>query len=82
MKKWVDVTLQRFLNWGFTSFCNWAGYEFYHENRMPYYANGWIIGDFKTVRSGMDYWAPMPDVFDPEFERRAKVTVDVIATFV
>ena len=79
LKKWVDVTLDRFLNWGFTSFGNWAAYEFYHENRMPYFANGWVIGDFKTVRSGMDYWGPMPDVFDPEFDRRAKVTVDVIA---
>lgn len=78
-EKWVDVTLKRFLNWGFTSFGNWAGYEFYHENRMPYFANGWVIGDFKTVRSGMDYWGPMPDVFDPEFDRRAKVTVGVIA---
>ncbi|MEM1120285.1 MAG: beta-agarase [Bacteroidota bacterium] len=79
LEKWVDVTLDRFLNWGFTSFGNWAAYEFYHENRMPYFANGWVIGDFKTVRSGMDYWGPMPDVFDPEFGRRAKVTVDVIA---
>ena len=79
LKKWVDVTLDRFLNWGFTSFGNWAGYEFYHENRMPYFANGWVIGDFKTVRSGMDYWGPMPDVYDPEFKRRAEVTVKVVA---
>lgn len=79
LEKWVDVTLDRFLNWGFTSFGNWAGYEFYHENRMPYFANGWVIGDFKTVSSGADYWGPMPDVFDPEFERRAKVTVKVVA---
>jgi len=77
LKKWIDVTQDRFLNWGFTSFGNWAGYEFYHENRMPYFANGWVIGDFKTVSSG--YWGPMPDVFDPEFKRRADVTVKVIA---
>jgi len=76
---WVDITLKRFLNWGFTSFGNWAAVEFYEAERMPYFANGWIIGDFKTVRSGMDYWGPMPDVFDPEFERRAKVTVGVVA---
>ena len=79
LTKWKDVTLDRFLNWGFTSFGNWASYEFYHENRMPYFANGWVIGDFKTVSSGADYWGPMPDVFDPEFERRAEVTVKVIA---
>ncbi|MEM8583357.1 MAG: beta-galactosidase [Bacteroidota bacterium] len=79
LDKWIDVTLDRFLNWGFTSFGNWAAYEFYHENRMPYFANGWVIGDFKTVKSGFDYWGPMPDVFDPEFTRRAKVTVEVVA---
>ncbi|MEM6963900.1 MAG: agarase [Bacteroidota bacterium] len=79
LKKWVDVTQDRFLNWGFTSFGNWTGYEFYHENRMPYFANGWIIGDFKTVRSGFDFWGEMPDVFDPEFARRAEVTVKVVA---
>lgn len=77
LKKWIDVTLDRFLNWGFTSFGNWAAYEFYHENRMPYFANGWVVGDFKTVSKG--YWGPMPDVFDPNFERRAVLTVKVIA---
>ena len=79
LTQWKETTLQRFLNWGFTSFGNWAGYEFYHEDRMPYFANGWIIGDFKTVLSGSDYWGPMPDAFDPEFKRRAAVTVKVIA---
>jgi len=79
LKKWEDVTLDRFLNWGFTSFGNWAAVEFYDRNRMPYFANGWIIGDYNTVKSGMDYWGPMPDVFDPEFARRVKVTVKVVA---
>ena len=79
LEKWVDVPMDRFLNWGFTSFGNWAGSEFFHLNRMPYFANGWIIGDFNTVKSGMDYWGPMPDVFDPEFARRVKVTVDAVA---
>ncbi|MEM6767851.1 MAG: beta-agarase [Bacteroidota bacterium] len=79
LDKWVDVTLDRFLNWGFTSFGNWAEVDFYDKNRMPYFADGWIIGDFKTVRSGFDYWGPMPDVFDPEFARRVKVTVSTVA---
>ncbi|MEM6378998.1 MAG: beta-agarase [Bacteroidota bacterium] len=77
--KWFDVTLDRFLNWGFTSFGNWADVKFYEKKRLPFFANGWIIGDFKTVRSGLDYWGPMPDVFDPEFARRVKVTIDVVA---
>ncbi len=78
LSKWEEVTLNRFLNWGFTSFGNWTGIEFYHKNRMPYFANGWIIGDFKTVPSG--YWGGVvPDVFDIEFEKRADITVKNIA---
>ena len=79
MSKWRDVTIKRFKDWGFTCTGNWTDASFYQLNRMPYFANGWIIGDFKTVSSGFDYWGPMPDVFDPEFARRATATVKVIA---
>ncbi|MEM6348370.1 MAG: beta-agarase [Bacteroidota bacterium] len=79
LDQWHEITLDRFLSWGFTSFGNWAAAEFYDMKRMPYFANGWIIGDFKTVRSGLDYWGPMPDVYDPEFARRVGVTIKVVA---
>ncbi|KMT67009.1 agarase [Catenovulum maritimum] len=77
--KWRDVTVDRMINWGFTSFGNWIDPMFYQLDRFPYFANGWIIGDFKKVSSGADYWSPLPDPFDPEFSKRAKATVDVIA---
>ena len=76
---WRDITIKRFQNWGFTSTGNWTGAEFYQMDRIPYFANGWIIGDFKTVTSGHDVWHAMPDAFDPEFARRAKITTQVIA---
>ncbi|WP_111979266.1 beta-galactosidase [Algibacillus agarilyticus] len=76
---WRDVTIKRFKNWGFTSTGNWTDASFYQMDRIPYFANGWIIGDFKTVSSGADVWSPMPDPFDPEFARRALVTTKVIA---
>ncbi|WP_238988373.1 beta-galactosidase [Aureibaculum marinum] len=78
-EKWVEVTEIRMRNWGFTSFGNWIDPAFYHRNQLPYFANGWIIGDFQKVYSGQDYWGPMPDPFDPEFERRAKKSIDVVA---
>lgn len=78
-ENWCDVTIDRMINWGFTSFGNWVDPAFYHANRYPYFANGWIIGDFKTVSSGRDYWGRMPDPFDPEFARRALITTKVIA---
>ncbi|WP_282167576.1 agarase [Shewanella japonica] len=79
MPKWRDTTVDRMLSWGFTSFGNWVDPSFYQLNRIPYFANGWIIGDFKTVSSGNDYWSPLPDPFDPEFVKRAHFTAKQIA---
>ena len=79
IKKWEEVTLSRMLDWGFTSMGNWVDPAFYANEQVPYFANGWIIGEFQTLASAYDVWAPMPDPFDPEFVRRAKITIDVIA---
>ncbi|MCM2679764.1 beta-galactosidase [Echinimonas agarilytica] len=77
--QWRQVTLDRMNDWGFTSFGNWTDASFYNNNQVPYFANGWIIGDFKTLSSGFDYWGAMPDPFDQEFVRRAHITTAVIA---
>ena len=79
MQKWHDVTLDRMRNWGFTSLGNWTDPAFYDNQQVPFFANGWIIGDYKTVSSGDDFWGNMPDVFDPKFKERALHTVSVIA---
>ncbi len=79
MQKWQDVTLDRMRNWGFTSLGNWTDPAYYDNQQVPFFANGWIIGDFKTVSSGDDFWGNMPDVFDPKFKARAMHTVSVIA---
>ncbi|WAJ72190.1 beta-galactosidase [Catenovulum adriaticum] len=79
MEHWRDTTIKRMHTWGFTSFGNWVDPSYYQLDRLPYFANGWIIGDFKTVSSGNDYWGAMPDVFDPVFAQRAEVTVKQIA---
>ncbi|KDC54219.1 beta-galactosidase [Pseudoalteromonas sp. S3431] len=77
--KWREVTLKRMQDWGFTSFGNWTDASFYNNQQVPYFANGWIIGDFKRLSSGFDYWGAMPDPFDPEFVKRANITTQVIA---
>ncbi len=79
IRKWEEVTLARMQDWGFTSMGNWVDPAFYPNEKVPYFANGWIIGDFKTLTSKHDVWSPMPDAFDPEFVKRAQITVDVIA---
>lgn len=77
---WSEVTVNRMLNWGFTSLGNWSDPEYYYENnRIPYFANGWIIGKYKTVSSGNDFWSPLPDPFDPLFEERAFATAKVVS---
>ncbi|WP_448248415.1 beta-galactosidase [Thalassotalea agariperforans] len=79
IETWKNVTIKRMRNWGFTSFGNWIDPMFYHDNQVPYFANGWIIGNFKTVSSGDDLWSPLPDPFDPLFATRARVTLEQIA---
>ncbi|BFM13289.1 beta-galactosidase [Simiduia litorea] len=79
VRQWEKTTLDRFVDWGFTSMGNWVDPAFYPNQKMPYFANGWIIGDFKTLSAEFEVWSPMPDPFDPEFVRRAGVTIDVIA---
>lgn len=75
METWRKVTIDRMVNWGFTSLGNWTAPEFYENETVPFFANGWIIGDFKTVSSGDDFWAALPDPFDPLFRTRAEATV-------
>ncbi|WP_049721010.1 agarase [Gilvimarinus polysaccharolyticus] len=79
MQAWRETTVKRMIDWGFTSFGNWVDPEFYEMKNYPYFANGWIIGDFKTVSSGNDYWGALPDPFDPKFRERAFVTVKKIS---
>lgn len=76
---WKQVTLDRMTSWGFTSFGNWVDPMFYTNEQVPYFANGWIIGDFQTLSSGHEVWTPMPDFFDPEFKERARATIAVVA---
>ncbi|GAA69308.1 hypothetical protein [Pseudoalteromonas sp. BSi20429] len=79
MKQWQNTTVKRMLSWGFTSFGNWIEEDYYHTNKLPYFANAWIIGNFKTVSSGNDYWSPLPDPFDSLFVERADVTLAKVA---
>ena len=79
IEKWHDVTIERMRDWGFTSFGNWVDPAFYKDSQVPYFANGWIIGDFQTLSGYKNHWGLMPDPFDPLFAERAKYTIDVIA---
>ncbi len=79
MQKWTDVAVDRMRHWGLTSTGNWADHSLYNNGQVPYIADGWIIGDYKTVSSGFDFWGAIPDPFDPKFAERADLTVRAIA---
>lgn len=79
MKKWYDVTVQRMKHWGFTSFGNWVDPAFYDIEKTPYFANGWIIGNYKTLSGEKNHWGLMPDPFDSVFAERAEATISLIA---
>lgn len=79
MQKWTEVAIARMRHWGLTSTGNWADHSLYNNESVPYIADGWIIGDFKTVSSGFDFWGAIPDPFDPKFSERADLTVRAIA---
>ncbi len=79
VKKWEEVTLARMKDWGFTSFGNWVDPAFYEYKQVPYFANGWIIGDFQTLSGYENHWGLMPDPFDPVFAERARLTIEKIA---
>ena len=78
-QKWLDVTVDRMMDWGFTSLGNWTSPKLYANNKVPYFANGWIRGEYKTVSSGQDFWGALPDVFDPLFAESADITVRRVA---
>ncbi len=76
---WREVTIDRMLNWGFTSLGNWAQEEYYSNQKIPFVAFADIIGEFGTLSSGFDFWHGVPDPWDPRFEERAKVAVRGVA---
>ncbi|WP_143247608.1 agarase [Agaribacterium haliotis] len=79
IKKWHEVTALRMKHWGFTSFGNWVDPAFYDMEQVPYFANGWIIGNFKTLSGHKNHWGLMPDSYDPVFAERAEATIKAIA---
>lgn len=77
--KWLNTTVDRMIDWGFTSLGNWTSPALYSNNKIPYFANGWIRGKYKKVSSGQDFWGALPDVFDPVFAQSADQTARRVA---
>lgn len=79
-KIWRDVTVDRMVDWGFTTLGNWADPAFYNNKRVAYVANGWIVGEHARISTGNDYWGPIHDPFDPEFVVSTQKMVQKLTT--
>ncbi|WP_413113637.1 beta-galactosidase [Thaumasiovibrio sp. DFM-14] len=80
MKIWKDVTLDRMVDWGFTTLGNWIDPMYFGSERVAYEAHGWIYGDHKRISTGNDYWGPIHDPFDPEFKNSARDMANEVAS--
>lgn len=78
MSTWRDVTIKRMVDWGYTSLGNWAEPEYYANEEIPFVAFADINGDFGTLKSGFDFWHPLPDPYDPVFFERARVSAEFV----
>ncbi|MGL6259459.1 beta-galactosidase [Vibrio sp. WXL210] len=76
MQIWKDVTLDRMVDWGFTTLGNWIDPMFFGSERVAYQIHGWINGDHKRISTGNDYWGPIHDPFDPEFVNSVSAMAD------
>lgn len=79
LDSWQQVTLDRMLDWGFTSLGNWVTDPFYQQERVPFVAFADIIGEFSTLSSGFDFWHPVPDPYDPRFYQRSLAAAESVS---
>lgn len=63
---WRNVTYQRLQAWGFNTIGNWSQSDVIQHSPMPFVVSANITG-VAPLEGGTGYWAPMIDVFAPEF---------------
>lgn len=66
---WRDTSVRRLRSWGFNTIGNWSQGDVIEDARMPYVATAGASGPFRRIEGGGGYWAKMPDVYDPDFEK-------------
>lgn len=85
LSSWGLRTRERLLSWGFNTIGNWSDSRATdtggrpEQLPVPYTAGTGVWGTFGRIRTGDDYWAPMPDPFDPAFARAARQSLKEMA---
>lgn len=67
LEPWMELTEHRLKEWGFNTIGNWSLPDFIRSSRLPYvYPMANFPGTDKTI------YRDFPDVFSPEYERKAE----------
>jgi hypothetical protein len=69
--RWREETLARLAAWGFNTIGNWSDADLSAMHRLPHTVPLSPEGEYAKVSSGLDWWGPMPDPFDPRFAEAA-----------
>jgi hypothetical protein len=68
-RQWLARTRDRLVRWNFNTIASWSDAAVSSGARIPYTRTIHIAGDFGRLSDGQDWWAGIPDVFDPRFRQ-------------
>ena len=73
--RWRDTTARRLRSWGFNTIGNWSQSDAIEHAQMPFVSSAGARGAFRRIEGGGGYWAKMPDVYDPDFEKAVEAGI-------
>ena len=66
--RWLARSRERLKRWHFNTIGSWSDAAVSRDARIPYTRTIHVAGDFARLSDGKDWWAGIPDPFDPRFE--------------
>ncbi|MDO5102672.1 MAG: beta-galactosidase [Lautropia sp.] len=72
--RWVSRTQARLKRWGFNTVGAWSD-DSLHDTKLPHTRIVHVDGPFARLSDGQNWWAGMPDPFDPAFGKALDATL-------
>ena len=66
-ERWLARARERLKRWSFNTIGSWSDPAVSRDARIPYTRTIHVAGDFSRLSDGKDWWAGIPDPFDPRF---------------
>ena len=67
-ERWLARSRERLRRWNFNTIGSWSDAAVSRDARIPYTRTIHVAGDFSRLSDGKDWWAGIPDPFDPRFQ--------------